>query len=34
MAAEIVGDQMYFNAISRTGQIVDSGAITRRKPTS
>jgi predicted MPP superfamily phosphohydrolase len=31
MAAEIVGDQMYFNAVSRTGQIVDSGAITRRK---
>jgi predicted phosphodiesterase len=31
MAAEIVGDQMYFNAISRTGQIVDSGAITRRQ---
>jgi 3',5'-cyclic AMP phosphodiesterase CpdA len=34
MAAEIVGDQMYFNAISRGGQIVDSGAITRRKPAS
>jgi calcineurin-like phosphoesterase family protein len=34
MAAEIVGDQMYFNAISRTGQIVDSGVLTRRKPTS
>lgn len=33
MAAEIVGDQMYFNAVSRTGQIVDSGAITRRKAT-
>lgn len=33
MAAEIVGDQMYFNAISRTGQIVDSGVITRRKVT-
>ncbi len=31
MVAEIVGDQMYFNAISRTGRIVDSGAITRRK---
>ena len=29
MAAEIVDDQMYFNAVSRTGQIVDSGAITR-----
>ena len=31
MAAEIVGDEMYFNAISRTGQIVDSGVLTRRK---
>ena len=29
MAAEIDGDQMYFNAISRTGA-VDSGVITRR----
>jgi len=33
MAAEIDGDQMYFNAISRTGQIVDSGVVTRRKVT-
>jgi predicted MPP superfamily phosphohydrolase len=32
MAAEITGDQMYFNAISRTGQTVDSGVLTRRKP--
>jgi 3',5'-cyclic AMP phosphodiesterase CpdA len=32
MAAEIQGDEMYFNAISRQGQIVDSGVITRRKP--
>jgi predicted MPP superfamily phosphohydrolase len=31
MAAEIAGDQMYFNAISRAGQVVDSGVITRRK---
>lgn len=31
-AAEIDGDEMYFNAISRTGEIVDSGVITRRKP--
>jgi len=31
MAAEIIGDQMYFNAISRTGEIVDSGVLTRRK---
>ena len=31
MAAEIDGDQMYFNAISRTGQVIDSGVITRRK---
>jgi predicted MPP superfamily phosphohydrolase len=33
MAVEIVGDQMYFNAISRTGQTVDSGVLTRRKAT-
>jgi hypothetical protein len=33
MAAEIAGDQMYFNAISRTGQTVDSGVLTRRKGT-
>ena len=32
MAAEITGDQMYFNAISRGGQTVDSGVLTRRKP--
>jgi predicted MPP superfamily phosphohydrolase len=31
MAAEIIGDQMYFNAISRPGQTVDSGVLTRRK---
>ena len=30
MAAEIIGDEMYFNAISRLGQIVDSGVLTRR----
>ena len=33
MAAEIIGDEMYFNAISRMGQIVDSGVLTRRKIT-
>ncbi len=33
MVAEIVGDQMYFNAISRTGETVDSGVLTRRKIT-
>jgi hypothetical protein len=31
MVAEIVGDQMYFNAISRAGRVFDSGVITRRK---
>ena len=31
LAAEIIGDQMYFNAISRVGQTVDSGGLTRRK---
>ena len=30
MAAEIAGDQMYFNVISRMGQVIDSGVITRR----
>lgn len=30
MAAEITGDEMYFNVISRVGQIVDSGVLTRR----
>ena len=33
MAAEIAGDEMYFNAISRVGQTVDSGVLTRRKTT-
>jgi hypothetical protein len=33
MAAEIVGDEMYFNAISRAGHTVDSGVLTRRKAT-
>ena len=33
LAAEIIGDEMYFNAISRTGQTVDSGVLTRRKIT-
>jgi predicted MPP superfamily phosphohydrolase len=33
MAAEIVGDQIYFNAISRGGQTVDSGVLTRRMAT-
>ena len=31
MAAEIDGDQMYFNVISRQGTIVDSGVIERRR---
>ena len=30
MAAEITGDEMSFNVISRLGQIVDSGVLTRR----
>ncbi len=30
MIAEIFGDQLSFNAISRTGQVIDSGVITRR----
>jgi hypothetical protein len=31
LAAEIVGDQMHFNALSRTGLTVDSGVVARRK---
>ena len=31
MAAEIDGDTMHFNVVSRRGQIVDSGAIQRRQ---
>jgi hypothetical protein len=33
MAAEITGDAMYFNTISRVGQTVDSGVLTRRRIT-
>jgi len=32
MAVEIAGNKMYFNAISRLGQVVDSGVIERRVP--
>jgi hypothetical protein len=32
MAIEIDGDKAVFNAISRTGEIIDSGVIERRKP--
>ena len=31
LAVEIDGDQMYFNAVSRTGKVIDAGVITRRK---
>ena len=31
LAAEIDGDELYFNAISRAGTIIDSGVILRRK---
>ena len=31
LAAEINGDQLFFNAISRTGAVIDSGVIERRK---
>jgi hypothetical protein len=31
MIAEINGDEMFFNAIARSGAVVDSGTITRRK---
>ena len=32
LIAEIDGDQMSFNAISRTGKVVDAGTLTRRMP--
>jgi len=32
LLAEISGDTMYFNVVARTGQVVDSGSIARRKP--
>src|SRR5215207_2581085 len=31
MLFEVAGDQMYFQAISRTGETIDSGVMTRRK---
>jgi hypothetical protein len=31
LAVEINGDEMHFNAVSRLGQVFDSGVITRRK---
>jgi predicted phosphodiesterase len=31
MLFEVAGDQMYFQAISRTGETIDAGVITRRK---
>ena len=34
MVAEIDGDQMFFNTISRAGQIIDSGVIARRQASS
>jgi hypothetical protein len=34
MTVEVVGDEMHFNTIARTGQIVDSGIIARRRAAS
>ena len=31
LIAEISGDELYFNAIARSGAVIDSGVITRRK---
>ena len=31
LLAEINGDELFFNAIARSGAVVDSGVITRRK---
>ena len=33
MLVEIVGDDLFFQAISRTGRVVDSGVIHRRPTT-
>ena len=33
MAAEIAGDELYFNTVSRAGQTIDSGVLTRRTAT-
>jgi hypothetical protein len=30
MLVEIAGDKLYFQAISRTGQVVDSGVLDRQ----
>jgi 3',5'-cyclic AMP phosphodiesterase CpdA len=32
LVAEIVDDRMTFNAVARSGRVVDSGVITRREP--
>ena len=32
LAAEISGDQLYFNAVSRSGKVIDAGVVERRKP--
>lgn len=32
MLFEVVGDQLYFQAISRTGETIDSGVIARQRP--
>ena len=34
LAVEISGDKMYFNAVSATGEVVDSGIVERRMPES
>jgi Calcineurin-like phosphoesterase len=34
LAAEIVGDEMFFNAISRDGKTIDSGVLKPRTPTA
>ena len=32
LAVEISGDELHFNAVSRSGKVIDSGVIQRRKP--
>ncbi len=32
LVAEIAGDQLHFNAVSRSGKVIDSGVIERRTP--
>jgi hypothetical protein len=32
LVAEISGDELHYNAVTRAGKVIDSGVIARRKP--